>query len=363
MAKRLPGPSPRLAGYSYVRPLGTGGFADVFMYEQEMPRRVVAVKVLLSAGVDAEVVRMFNAEADAMAKLSAHPSILTVYEASIAPDGRPYLVMEYCPRSLEGYRTLHLSVAETLRIGVKISCALETAHRSRMLHRDIKPSNILFTAYNTPVLSDFGIATAIGPQRREGRTAMSVPWSAPEIVSEESTGSVATEVWSLGATLYSLLAGRSPFETGGHESRDRLVARIRRARYTPVDRVDVPAQLQDLLHRTLSAAPERRPGSALEVAQGLQGVETALGLPPTPLEVVAEEWAQAGLRVTFDDEHVRGVRRSTVGYVARRPAAAPGEGDADAAPTGSPHLRRVWVALALGAAVLAGVLVWLIAVR
>ena len=198
MAKRLPGPSPRLAGYSYVRPLGTGGFADVFMYEQEMPRRVVAVKVLLSAGVDAEVVRMFNAEADAMAKLSAQPSILTVYEASIAPDGRPYLVMEYCPRSLEGYRTLHLSVAETLRIGVKISCALETAHRSRMLHRDIKPSNILFTAYNTPVLSDFGIATAIGPQRREGRTAMSVPWSAPEIVSEESTGSVATEGWALG---------------------------------------------------------------------------------------------------------------------------------------------------------------------
>ena len=81
-------------------PLGSGGFADVFLYEQDMPRRAVAVKVLPGDLRDPELVRMFNAEADVLAHLSAHPSIVTVYQAGISADGRPYIVMEYCPGSL-----------------------------------------------------------------------------------------------------------------------------------------------------------------------------------------------------------------------------------------------------------------------
>ena len=89
MAKRLPSPPPVLAGLSYVRPLGSGGFADVFLYEQDMPRREVAVKVLPRDVRDGELLRMFNAEADVLARLSAHPSIVTVYQAGISADGRP----------------------------------------------------------------------------------------------------------------------------------------------------------------------------------------------------------------------------------------------------------------------------------
>ena len=89
-----------LAGLSYVRPLGSGGFADVFLYEQDMPRRGVAVKVLPNDVHDAELLRMFNAEADVLARLSAHPSIVTVYQAGISADGRPFIVMEFCPSSL-----------------------------------------------------------------------------------------------------------------------------------------------------------------------------------------------------------------------------------------------------------------------
>ena len=99
MGRRIPSAPPVLSGYTYVRPLGTGGFADVFLFEQNMPRRSVAVKVLLQDIVDDDVLRAFNAEADVMARLSSHPSILTVYDASISADGRPYLVMEYCPGS------------------------------------------------------------------------------------------------------------------------------------------------------------------------------------------------------------------------------------------------------------------------
>src|SRR6187551_2448385 len=121
-----------------------------------MPRRQVAVKVMLSEVVNDQVRRMFQAEANLMAQLSAHPSILTVYQASVSSDGRPYLVMELCSASLsQRYRAERLPVSEVLR------SAVETAHRSGVLHRDIKPSNILLTAYGHPVLSDFGIASTL----------------------------------------------------------------------------------------------------------------------------------------------------------------------------------------------------------
>src|SRR5690606_31697780 len=127
MASRMPSAPPVLSGFSYVRPLGTGGFADVFLFEQNMPRRSVAVKVLLREVVDDDVIRMFNSEADVMARLSAHPSILTVHAASISADGRPYLVMEYCPGSAASrYRQQRMPLTEALHLGVKIASALET---------------------------------------------------------------------------------------------------------------------------------------------------------------------------------------------------------------------------------------------
>ena len=100
MARRVAGRPPVLPGYSFVRPLGAGGFADVFLYEQDMPRRVVAVKVLIDDAINPAVLEGFKAEADTLARLSMHPSIVTIYQASISADGRPYFVMEYCPDNL-----------------------------------------------------------------------------------------------------------------------------------------------------------------------------------------------------------------------------------------------------------------------
>src|SRR5690606_26310972 len=110
---------PVLPGFSFVRPLGAGGFADVFLYEQDMPRRSVAVKVLSADAVNAQARSQFVAEADVMARLSAHPSILTIFEASISADGRPYLVTEYCPESLgDRYKQAPLPVNLVLDAGV-----------------------------------------------------------------------------------------------------------------------------------------------------------------------------------------------------------------------------------------------------
>lgn len=368
MATRLPSAPPVLAGFTYVRPLGTGGFADVFLFEQNLPRRPVAVKVLLEDIVDEGLLRMFNAEADVMARLSSHPSILTIYEASISSDGRPYLVMEYCPTSLTNrYRREVMPVAEVLQLAVKIAAALETAHRSGLLHRDIKPSNILVTAFGSPVLSDFGIAAAVnGRSGSDEVFAMSVPWSAPEIVDERVSGSIPAEIWGLGATVYSLLAGRSPFERAGsgQNSRDQLKTRIRRAVYTPIGRPDVPARLEAALARSMSKDPAARHASAAEFAYDLQLVQHELGLPHTALDVAVDEWAMAGTAIDFQDDRARGPVRPSVERAVRRPprarqqAGRRGRDDgtvlAGAEPRRTRITTRVVLAASAGAVVLSG---------
>lgn len=308
MARRLPSQPPSLPGFSHIHILGSGGFADVFLYEQNMPRRQVAVKVMLSEVVNDQVRQMFQAEANLMAQLSAHPSILTVYQASVSSDGRPYLVMELCSSSLsQRYRSERLPVAEVLRIAVKIGSAIETAHRSGVLHRDIKPSNILMTAYGHPVLSDFGIAATLSESDDREAVGMSIPWSAPEVLMDETAGTVASEVWAFAATVYSLLAGRSPFEVPGESNKSTdLISRINRAKPQPIDRSDVPQSLERALQRAMSRKPENRPSSVLELVHELQAVETELGLAQTPVEVAMDDWALATVADLEDRTRIRG---------------------------------------------------------
>lgn len=313
MATRLPSAPPILPGLAYIRPLGSGGFADVFLYEQDMPRRNVAVKVLPSDVRDPELRRMFNAEADVLAHLSAHPSIVTVYQAGISADGRPFIVMEYCPGSLaERYRIERIPVDEVLSIGVRMAGAIESAHRAGLVHRDVKPSNILITTFGTPVLADFGISSSLIQKSAEEVLAMSIPWSAPEVIAEQTPGSIASEVWSLGATVYSLLAGHSPFERRerGQNSKDLLRRRITRATYTEIARADVPSSLQSVLATAMSRDPARRHASARAFAEALQDVQRELGLSPTPLEIPDDGWSPASAAVDFSDSTLRGPARS-----------------------------------------------------
>jgi len=299
--------------------LGSGGFADVFLYEQNMPRRQVAVKVLLAEIVNDHVRQLFQAEANLMAQLSSHPSILTVFQASVSADGRPYLVMEYCSSTLsQRFRVEALPVPEVLRIGIKVASAVETAHQSGVLHRDLKPSNILVTAYGHPVLSDFGIAATLGEVENSEAIGLSIPWSAPEVLLDEVSGSIASEVWSLGATLYSLLAGRSPFELPGEEnSSAQIMARINKARIPALDRADVPARLELILAKTMSRRPELRQRSVLELIRELQSVEAELGLAQTPLEVVMDGWATDTVADQSDKTRIAGVN-SVDAYAGRR---------------------------------------------
>jgi serine/threonine protein kinase len=171
--------------------LGTGGFADVYLYEQSVPRRRIAVKVLLIDAVPGDLRTAFLQETNTLAHLAGHPNVLTMYEAGIAADGRPYLVTEYCPEGYgQRFRNERIPVPEVLSVGLGIGAALHTAHVAGVLHRDVKPANVLITDFGRPVLSDFGIAstlrrmvgneTPVTELQDPSEVGLSIPWAPPE---------------------------------------------------------------------------------------------------------------------------------------------------------------------------------------
>ncbi|WP_066043318.1 serine/threonine-protein kinase [Herbiconiux solani] len=311
-ARRPPSAPPEIPGFSYVQLLGSGGFADVFLYEQRMPRRRVAIKVLLSEALTEGARESFDAEANLMAQLSTHPSIVTIYQADIAGDGRPYLAMEYCPKPNLGarYRREKISVAEALRIGIQVAGAVETSHRAGILHRDIKPANILVTEYNRPALTDFGISVAlVGGGGEQESVGMSIPWSPPEVFGSDPSSGTGADIYSLGATVYTILAGRSPFEVaGGSNSGLDLIARIQGSTLQPTGRADVPPSLEEVLATSMAKDERSRYSSALEFARALQKVQLELSLSVTPADVLDDQLPTDDLEEEDDgNTRIRGI--------------------------------------------------------
>lgn len=308
--RRTPSSPPELPGYTPLGLLGSGGFADVFLYEQRLPRRKVAVKVLLADDIDQGTRAQFVAEANLMARLSAHPFIVTIFHADVSADGRPYFVMEYCsgPSLSERYKRQPFTVEDALRTGIRLSGAVATAHAAGILHRDIKPANVLTNDYGWPALSDFGIssdlegdlpvhtmsftgdpaATGSGTGSDRAAVGMSVPWSPPELFEDDPRPDTRSDVFALAATVHTLLAGRTPFEVPGRSNGPLdLIGRIERGRITPIDRDDVPDTLQQVLATGMAVRREDRYQSAVEFGRALQRIELELGYSVTGVEVPA----------------------------------------------------------------------------
>ena len=286
---------PRIPGFTYIQHIGQGGFADVFLYEQEWPRQRVAVKVVRpDVPLTDREKSMFTTEANAMARLADPPYIVSVITAGTTSEqegSRPYLVMRYCPPPDLGQRVQvkAMSVSDAVATGIKLASAIETAHRSGILHRDIKPSNVLVTAYSEPALTDFGIAGRLHDVDADTDVRISYPWSPPELLDGRSNGSVASDVYSLGATIWNLLVGRSPFSIpNGDNSSRALTARILHTSPPRTQRPDVPPALDLLLQQCLAKLPEHRPSSALEVARALQRIEAQAEFPRTTIAVESD---------------------------------------------------------------------------
>ena len=289
-SKRPVAPPPRIQGFTYISLLGSGGFSDVYLYEQDRPRRKVAVKVLLSDLKTEGARRRFESEANLMAQLSSHPYIVTIFEAEVTDDGHSYLAMEYCSRpSLDvRYRRQRFSVDEVLAVGIQVASAVETAHRAGIAHRDIKPANILVTDYNRPALTDFGISGTLAGDADDD-SGMSIPWSPPEQFTDGAVDGVMVDVWALGATLYTLLAGRSPFVMPGADNSQReLINRISNTPVPRLGRADVPESLELALSTAMAKLPQSRYSSAHAFALALQRIQAELNLSVTPFEVLEE---------------------------------------------------------------------------
>jgi hypothetical protein len=324
---------PELPGYTSVKLLGSGGFADVFLYEQHLPRRRVAVKVLLADGLTAASRAAFVAEANVMAQLSSHPYIVTIHHAGVAGDDRPYLVMEYAPGAslAERYKKAPLTVEDALRTGVRLSSAVATAHSAGILHRDIKPGNVLTNEFGWPALTDFGIASVVdegavplhtttrgGLEGSTGGTGstesqsigLSVPWSPPEMFEDDPQPDVRSDVFSLAATVYTLLAGQTPFEVRGRPNGTvDLMGRIERGAITPLARDDVPLSFVAVLRKGMEVDRAHRFATAVEFARALQRVELELGFAPTAIDVpnLAVDEGVRGAPDDADATRARGV--------------------------------------------------------
>ncbi|MDV6285057.1 protein kinase domain-containing protein [Rhodococcus jostii] len=272
---------------------GRGGFGIVYRCRQPTLDRVVAVKVL-SPDPDHMDRARFLREQQAMGRLSGHPNIVHVLQAGITYTGRPYIVMPFHRRdSLDSWIANHgaLRASEALAVGVKLAGALETAHRGGVLHRDIKPGNILLTEYGEPQLTDFGIARIIGGEETtRGLVAGSPAYTAPELLSG-SDASTVTDVYGLGATLFTALAGRPAFARRRGEQVFAQLLRIGTEPLPDLRDEGVPEAVCTVIESAMARDPADRPTTAAELGAALRraGEQLGLALADIPLPIVGDD--------------------------------------------------------------------------
>lgn len=229
------GPGGQIGRYKLLRVLGEGGMGIVYLAEQMQPvRREVALKII-KPGMDSKrVLARFETEEQALA-IMEHPHIARVYDAGLAPSGRPYFVMEHVKGIpiTEHCDRYNLSIENRLQLFLHVCEAIQHAHQKGIIHRDLKPSNILVVVQDDeaiPKVIDFGVARAISQPLTERTlcTEQGQLIGTPEYMSPEQADlnnqdlDTRTDIYSLGIVLYELLAGVLPFDaetfrTGGIE--------------------------------------------------------------------------------------------------------------------------------------------------
>jgi serine/threonine-protein kinase len=271
--------------YRIERVLGHGGMAAVYLARDGELERPVAVKLLAENLAGDESFRdRFVREARLAARLS-HPNVVQVFDAG--EDGnRPFIVMEY----VEGEtladvlgRRGRLPAHETVDLALQVCGGLEHAHEHGLVHRDVKPGNLLVRSDGMLKIADFGIARAAEATKltQIGTVLGTAAYLAPEQLAGEDVGQRA-DLYSLGAVLYEMLTGRTPYEVA---SLPELALQQREGTITPVRELEptVGQAVEDVVMRCLARNPDYRPASAAEVAR-----ELASASPEAPTEPLAQ---------------------------------------------------------------------------
>ncbi len=294
-------PDAGVEGFEIAELIGSGGSGRVYRARQQGFDRDVALKVLDVDLETAEERAQFERECRALGALSAHPNIVTVFGAAATADGRPCLVMELCGAGTMADRVSRegaLPIGDVLTIGVEVAGALQTAHEFGILHRDIKPHNVFRSDFGAAALGDFGISSFDGDRTVTGGGRLTVHYSAPETI-EGDGATVASELYSLAATLYTLAAGDKPFPRGEGQSMADLARRILTEPAPLLAGEGVPDDLALLLRQAMAKHPAERPGSLADFGARLQQIQAATGRSVTPM-VTGEGSARPAPVVTVE---------------------------------------------------------------
>jgi TolB-like protein/tRNA A-37 threonylcarbamoyl transferase component Bud32 len=206
-----------LGNYEILEQIGCGGMGVIYRARQRHSRRIVAVKRVLSYRADShEALERFRREAQAVASLD-HPNILPIYEVSESEDGLPFFSMKFAENGSlqENAPSLRNAPRRCVQLMAKVARAVEYAHSRGVLHRDIKPGNILLNDRSEPLVSDFGLAKLLDGNNDLTRSLTT--FGTAGFIAPEQAGHAAidfapvADVYSLGAVLFNVLAGRPPF--------------------------------------------------------------------------------------------------------------------------------------------------------
>ncbi|MFO0595039.1 MAG: protein kinase [Myxococcaceae bacterium] len=277
--------------YEILEPVGEGGMGVVYRGVHPLIKKRVAIKVLKPevAGDEHQVQRLI-AEAESVNAIG-HRGIIDIFSLGQLPDGRPYIIMEYLEGEpldawlhKQGGRVPLLTAMELL---LEMCAPLSAAHRANVIHRDLKPSNIFVCrqADGTRFLKllDFGLAKrALGLDGNTKQTNQATVSGTPDYMAPEQARGLAisprSDIYALGVVAFELITGRMPFI--GATPMDVMVAHVSSAPPSPKSLVpDLPDELDALVLRMLSKAPESRPQTVDEVRAGLEDVVMALGAP------------------------------------------------------------------------------------
>ena len=278
--------------YTAGTPIGHGSSATVYRARSTTFARDVAVK-LFHGSLDDEVLRRkFLRECSVLGHLGDHPHIVSVFDSGFTSDRRPYLVMAYCDAGcLGGGATTVpvLSPAHAVVVGLAVADALQAAHERGILHRDVKPQNILRTRYGVVALADFGIAVRAPDEFTSAGATPS--YAAPEVLLDHTSATAASDLYSLAATLYALLAGHPPIPQRAGETQLHHLRRIGSDPIPPLP-ASVPEPLAEVVLAALAKGPTDRPADGdgfaalLRTAADRSGLEVPGRLPAVSVTAV-----------------------------------------------------------------------------
>ena len=285
-------PGFRPEGVEQLSFVARGGFSTVYRGYQPTFGRWVAVKVVHALGEDESARARFEREQLSMGRLSQHPNVVTLYSSGLTPAGEPYLVMDYISGGSLAQRlasTGPMAPTDAARFSAGIAAALSSAHQLGIVHGDLKPGNVLVGTDRQALLTDFGIAQLVD---RSGATGnyLTPGYAAPEQL-WHAQAVPASDVWSLGVTLFALLTGQTPPAPSPDAPTD--PARDSGARAVEVLRgAAVPAALVDVVAQCLQREAVARP-DAMTVHRALSAA--AAGAVTGISAVTAPSGAEAGL--------------------------------------------------------------------